>query len=55
MSRGRIFRSSNWYMAAPTALHSSNFSGDSAGKEEDPGSVIPKDSAALAIVFAVYI
>lgn len=42
-------------MAAPTFLHSSTFSGDSAGNDDEPGNVIPKASIALAIVFAVYI
>ena len=42
-------------MAGPMAVHSSCFSFDSAGKEEEPGRVIPSASAALAMVFAVYI
>lgn len=42
-------------MATPTDLHSSIFSADSAGKDDDPGNVIPRASAALAIVLAVYI
>lgn len=42
-------------MEAPMLSHSSSLSFTSAGKDEDPGSVIPRASAALAIVFAVYI
>lgn len=42
-------------MTGPTLSHSLIFSGDSAGYEDDPGSVMPKTSAALAMVFAVYI
>lgn len=42
-------------MVAPTESHSVSFSGLSAGNEDDPGSVIPRASAALAMVFAVYI
>jgi hypothetical protein len=42
-------------MVAPTESHSISFSGLSAGNEDDPGSVIPRASAALAMVFAVYI
>lgn len=42
-------------MTGPTEAHSSCFSFDSAGKEEEPGRVIPSASAALAIVLAVYI
>lgn len=42
-------------MAAPTESHSVNLSSSSAGKDEEPGKVIPRASAALAIVFAVYI
>lgn len=42
-------------MTPPTAAHSSCFSWDSAGKDEEPGMVIPMASAALAMVLAVYI
>jgi hypothetical protein len=42
-------------MVAPTESHSVSFSGLSAGNEDEPGSVIPRASAALAMVFAVYI
>ena len=42
-------------MAGPTDAHSSSFSKDSAGNDEDPGKVMPSASAALAIVLAVYI
>ena len=55
MSRGRIFFSKRLRMTEPTLAHSCIFSGDSAGYEDDPGRVMPKTSAALAIVFAVYI
>lgn len=55
ISRGRIFFSSRLRMAAPTEAHSRSFSGYSAGNDEDPGRVMPRASAALAIVFAVYI
>lgn len=55
MSRGRIFFSSRLRMTGPTLVTSLIFSGDSAGYEDDPGSVMPRTSAALAMVFAVYI
>jgi len=55
MSRGSMFFSTRFLKAGPTESHSSNFSLYSAGKEESPGSVIPNASAALAMVFAVYI
>jgi len=55
MSRGRMFFSIRFLKAGPTDSHSSNFSLYSAGNEESPGRVIPSASAALAIVFAVYI
>ena len=55
ISRGRMFFSTRFLKAGPTKSHSSNFSLYSAGNEESPGSVIPRASAALAIVFAVYI
>jgi hypothetical protein len=42
-------------MTSPIESHSACFSGYSAGKEEDPGRVIPMASAAEAIVLAVYI
>jgi hypothetical protein len=42
-------------MYFPTESHSSCFSGHSAGYDDEPGNVIPSASAALAIVFAVYI
>ena len=55
MSRGSMFFSTRFLKAGPTESHSSNFSLYSAGNEESPGSVIPSASAALAMVFAVYI
>jgi hypothetical protein len=55
MSRGHMFRSSNTRIVSPIVVHSSSFSCDSAGKDDEPGRVIPSASAALAIVFAVYI
>ena len=55
ISRGRMFLSTRFLKAGPTESHSSHFSLYSAGNEESPGSVIPSASAALAIVFAVYI
>lgn len=55
MSRGRMFFSSRFRMTGPVDWHSCTFSCDSAGYDEDPGSVMPSASAALAIVFAVYI
>jgi len=55
ISLGKMFFSTRFRMAAPTLLHSSIFSGDSAGNDDEPGSVIPRASIALAIVFAVYI
>ena len=42
-------------MTGPMESHSWCFSLDSAGKEDEPGNVMPKASAALAMVFAVYI
>jgi hypothetical protein len=42
-------------MTGPIESHSAFFSGYSAGKEDEPGSVMPKASVADAIVFAVYI
>lgn len=42
-------------MTGPTEAHSSCFSCDSAGKEDEPGRVMPRASAALAMVLAVYI
>ena len=42
-------------MTEPTDAHSSIFSGYSAGKDEEPGKVMPSASAHDAIVFAVYI
>jgi hypothetical protein len=42
-------------MTTPIESHSACFSGYSAGKEEEPGRVIPRASVAEAIVFAVYI
>lgn len=50
-----MFFSRRFRMAAPIEAHSCSFSGWSAGNEEEPVSVIPIASAALAIVFAVYI
>jgi hypothetical protein len=55
MSLGQMFFSKRLYKVAPTESHSANFSGLSAGNEDEPGSVIPRASAALAIVLAVYI
>lgn len=55
ISLGNIFFSIRFRIATPTDLHSSIFSVDSARKDDDPGSVIPSASAALAMVFAVYI
>lgn len=55
ISRGKIFFSRRLTIAGPMEAHSSRFSGYSAGKDESPGSVIPKASAQDAIVFAVYI
>lgn len=55
MSRGRMFFSRRFRMTGPIESHSLCFSMDSAGKDDDPGNVIPKASAALAMVFAVYI
>lgn len=48
--RGR----SDSYKAGPMFVHSSRFSCESAGAEDDPGSDIPIASIADAIVFAVY-
>ncbi len=42
-------------MVSPIESHSVSFSELSAGNEDEPGSVIPRASAALAMVFAVYI
>lgn len=55
ISFGRMFFSRRFRMTGPMESHSSCFSCDSAGKEDDPGNAIPKASAALAMVFAVYI
>ena len=55
ISPGKIFFSIRFRIATPASLHSSIFSADSAGKDDDPGNVIPSASAALAMVFAVYI
>ena len=55
ISPGQMFFSKRLYKVVPTESHSANFSGLSAGNEDEPGSVIPRASAALAIVFAVYI
>jgi hypothetical protein len=55
ISRGRMFFSSRFLMAAPIESHSANLSGSSAGNEDDPGKVMPIASDALAMVFAVYI
>ena len=55
ISRGRMFFSTRFLKTGPTESHSSSFSLYSAGKEASPGRVIPSASAALAIVFAVYI
>jgi hypothetical protein len=50
-----MFFSRRLRMTPPIDAHSSCFSLDSAGNDEEPGIVIPMASAALAIVFAVYI
>lgn len=50
-----MFLSRRFKMAGPMLWHSRSFSSDSAGKDEEPGRVIPMTSAAEAIVFAVYI
>lgn len=42
-------------MTSPIESHSANLSGYSAGKDDEPGSVIPMASAADAMVLAVYI
>ncbi len=55
ISLGRMFFSKRWYIVAPIESHSASFSELSAGNEDEPGSVIPRASAALAMVFAVYI
>jgi len=55
ISRGRIFFSMRARMTFPVEAHSSRFSLDSAGNEDEPGIVMPNASAALAIVLAVYI
>lgn len=55
ISLGRIFFSRRFRMTGPIELHSSFFSGDSAGNDDEPGNDIPMASIALAIVFAVYI
>src|SRR5688572_22956256 len=55
ISRGRMVLDNKLCIASPTAAHSSCFSCDSAGYDEEPGSVMPSASAALAMVFAVYI
>jgi hypothetical protein len=52
---GRMFFSKRLYMVSPIESHSAIFSELSAGNEDEPGSVIPRASAALAMVFAVYI
>jgi hypothetical protein len=53
--RGRIFFSRRLRITGPTESHSSYFSLDSAGKDDEPGNDMPKASIALAMVFAVYI
>jgi hypothetical protein len=55
MSCGRMFFSRRLRMTSPTEVHSEIFSSDWAGKDEEPGIVMPKASAALAMVLAVYI
>ena len=55
ISLGKILFSRRLSIALPAESHSASFSGYSAGKEDEPGRVIPRASAALAIVFAVYI
>mmetsp|Transcript_81464 Transcript_81464/g.213877 ORF Transcript_81464/g.213877 Transcript_81464/m.213877 type:complete len:291 (+) Transcript_81464:459-1331(+) len=54
MSSGFRFLSSSWRITGTSLLHSSRFSGDSAGIEELPGRDRPMASIAQAIVFAVY-
>lgn len=55
ISRGRMFFSRRFRITDPMDAHSSCFSLDSAGKDDEPGTVMPNASAALAIVLAVYI
>jgi hypothetical protein len=55
ISRGVKLRLSRLSSAGPMASHSWSFSGEVAGKELEPGRVIPRTSAAEDIVFAVYI
>jgi hypothetical protein len=55
ISLGFRFSSKRFRIAAPTESHSASLSGYSAGKEEDPGRVIPNASADEAMVLAVYI
>mmetsp|Transcript_809 Transcript_809/g.3145 ORF Transcript_809/g.3145 Transcript_809/m.3145 type:complete len:206 (+) Transcript_809:652-1269(+) len=55
MSRGHRFFSIMALSATPAFLHSSIFSGSSAGMDDEYGSVMPSASAADAIVLAVYI
>lgn len=50
-----MFFSKRFRIADPIEAHSSCFSLYSAGKEAEPGRVIPRASDALAMVFAVYI
>src|SRR5690606_9928366 len=54
MSLGRRSRSRSPRSAAPAAVHSSSFAGSVAGMDALYGSVMPRASAALAIVLAVY-
>lgn len=55
MSRGSMFFEIRLYITGPTEAHSSSFSCDWAGNEDEPGSDMPIASAALAMVLAVYI
>ena len=54
-SRGRMFFSRHVLMVAPIFSHSRILAGDSAGVEDEPGKVKPRDSIAVAKVLAVYI
>ena len=53
--QGSIFFSSKWCMTGPMDVHSLCFYKDSTGNDEEPGKAMPRASAALAIVFAIYI
>ena len=55
ISRGLRSSSSKFFIVAPMLSASACFSGYSAGKEDEPGRVMPRASAADAMVLAVYI